>query len=126
MQKQRFDAQGEGVKTELAALHGAGLKAGSRFEFGGNWRRFLGRLDETRIKIARESIDSWLGTRTLEGRTFLDVGCGSGLFSLAARQLGARVVSFDFDPHSVACALWLRERYKVDEASWKIAHGSVL
>ena len=82
-----------------------------RFAFGENWQRFLSVLDEDRIAKAEESLRRMLGVSDLHGKTFLDIGCGSGLFSLAARRLGARVHSFDYDPQSVACALELRHRY---------------
>jgi 2-polyprenyl-3-methyl-5-hydroxy-6-metoxy-1,4-benzoquinol methylase len=62
----------------------------------------------------------------LAGCRFLDVGCGSGLFSLAARRLGARVHSFDFDPQSVACAEELSRRYFPDDDQWTIEPGSAL
>jgi 2-polyprenyl-6-hydroxyphenyl methylase/3-demethylubiquinone-9 3-methyltransferase len=62
----------------------------------------------------------------LSGRTFLDTGSGSGLFSLAARILGADVTSFDFDPMSVACTAELRRRYRPDDPQWRVAQGSVL
>ena len=67
-----------------------------------------------------------LGLDTLAGLTFLDIGCGSGLFSLAARRLGATVYSFDYDPQSVACSRQLKERYLPDDAHWHIEWGSVL
>jgi SAM-dependent methyltransferase len=67
-----------------------------------------------------------LGAGRLDGRRFLDLGCGSGLFSLAARRLGARVYSVDFDPHSVACASELRRRYFPDDEDWQIEEGSAL
>lgn len=44
-----------------------------------------------------------LDVSDLHGKTFLDVGSGSGSFSLAASDLGAKVVSFDFDTASVNC-----------------------
>ena len=62
----------------------------------------------------------------LRERTFLDIGCGSGLFSLAARRLGASVHSFDFDEQSVACARELKRRYFPDDPDWRIEAGSVL
>lgn len=74
------------------------VAAGRRFEFGRNWARFLGSLNAERIALARQSLQTMLDTNTLAGKTFLDVGSGSGLFSLVARQLGARVRSFDYDP----------------------------
>src|SRR5262249_43922399 len=63
----------------------------------------------------------------LAGRNFLDVGSGSGLFSLAAMSLGAaKVHSFDYDPHSVACARELRRRFFPDSSQWTVEQGSAL
>lgn len=100
--------------------------AGGRFQFGKNWNRFLSRVDDARIEAARASIAEKLRTSCLEGATFLDVGCGSGLFSLAARQLGARVFSFDYDPDSVFCAQELKRRFSPNDPEWSINQGSVL
>ncbi len=60
------------------------------------------------------------------GKKFLDVGSGSGLFSLAARRLGAQVHSFDYDPQSVACAKELKRRYFPGDGEWMIEEASVL
>ncbi len=57
---------------------------------------------------------------------FLDIGSGSGLFSLAARRLGARVHSLDYDPHSVACTRELRRRYFPEDPEWIVESGSAL
>src|SRR3954453_9935813 len=93
----------------LADEHQREVERGERFEFGDNWSRFLRVVDEERIAEAARSLEELLGAGTLRGASFLDVGCGSGLFSLAARRLGAsRVHSLDFDPQSVACARELR------------------
>jgi 2-polyprenyl-6-hydroxyphenyl methylase/3-demethylubiquinone-9 3-methyltransferase len=62
----------------------------------------------------------------LRGRTFLDAGCGSGLFSLSARNLGARVHSFDFDRDSVKTTKELRDRFRPDDDDWFVGEGSVL
>ena len=75
-----------------------------RFEFGANWRAFLSVVNDERIAEAQRSLADMLGSADLTGLTFLDIGCGSGLFSLAARRMGARVRSFDFDRLSVNCA----------------------
>jgi 2-polyprenyl-6-hydroxyphenyl methylase/3-demethylubiquinone-9 3-methyltransferase len=97
-----------------------------RFEFGKNWERFLKVLDETRIVEAEKSLKKMLETEDLKNRRFLDVGSGSGLFSLAARRLGAEVHSFDYDPLSVACTEELKRRYFPNDTRWTIGQGSVL
>jgi 2-polyprenyl-3-methyl-5-hydroxy-6-metoxy-1,4-benzoquinol methylase len=99
--------------------------AGDRFAFGSNWRAFIDLVDESRIGAAVDSLTGPLGTRDLTGRTFLDAGCGSGLFSLAAHRLGARVRSFDFDPESVAATAELRDRFAAD-SDWVITQGSII
>jgi 2-polyprenyl-6-hydroxyphenyl methylase/3-demethylubiquinone-9 3-methyltransferase len=98
----------------------------TRFAFGENWKRFLSELDEARIERAEESLSEMLGPDALKGKTFLDVGSGSGLFSLAARRLGAAVRSFDYDAESVDCARALKARCLPDDAGWSIERGSAL
>jgi 2-polyprenyl-3-methyl-5-hydroxy-6-metoxy-1,4-benzoquinol methylase len=101
--------------------------SGERFAFGKNWQRFQKYLTEEHIVEAEKSLCSMLGVDELRGKSFLDIGCGSGLFSLAAMRLGAESVhSFDFDPQSVACAQELKRRYYDNVPSWKIQQGSVL
>ncbi|MBU1229154.1 MAG: class I SAM-dependent methyltransferase [Proteobacteria bacterium] len=100
--------------------------AGQRFGFGANWREFLARLDQGRIRQAEDSVAALLGARDLGGLRLLDIGSGSGLFSLAARRLGAAVVSFDFDPDSVACTAGLRQAHFPGDAAWTALRGSVL
>jgi 2-polyprenyl-3-methyl-5-hydroxy-6-metoxy-1,4-benzoquinol methylase len=102
------------------------IAARERFAFGENWQRFLSSLDEDRIASAEASLRRMLEVQDLRGKTFLDLGCGSGLFSLAARRLGARVHCFDYDPQSVACALELRRRYFPLDPDWRIEEGSAL
>ncbi|HEU4597994.1 MAG TPA: class I SAM-dependent methyltransferase [Pyrinomonadaceae bacterium] len=106
--------------------HAIEVAQGERFEFGKNWSQFLALLNDERVARAEESLREMLEVETLEGRSFLDIGSGSGLFSLAARRLGARVHSFDFDPHSVACTSELRRRYFPQDESWRIEEGSAL
>jgi len=107
-------------------LHSTEIEKGERFRFGRNWQNFIATLDDSQIAIAKESLLNMLNLTTLEGKTFLDVGSGSGLFSLSARLLGARVVSFDFDPESVACTKILKEKYFDGDNDWTITEGSVL
>ena len=99
----------------------------TRFEFGKNWQRYLRHLSEERIQEAAKSLSTTLGLPDLREKTFLDIGSGSGLFSLAAMRLGAKKVhSFDYDPESVACAQELKGRYFSQSNNWTIDQGSVL
>ncbi len=106
--------------------HALEVQAGERFTFGDNWAQFLQVLDDDRIKMAEASLQHMLRVKILSGKTFLDAGSGSGLFSLAARRLGAKVHSFDFDPHSVACTAELKQRYFPEDSDWIVEEASVL
>lgn len=99
---------------------------GARFEFGKNWREFLQKLDRNRIDIAELSILNMLQTKSLKGKTFLDIGSGSGLSSLAAVNAGASVTSFDYDDSSVWCTNFLKAKYCSDNSLWQIKQGSIL
>jgi 2-polyprenyl-6-hydroxyphenyl methylase/3-demethylubiquinone-9 3-methyltransferase len=109
-----------------AGRSGANGTDPGRFAFGRNWAAFLSVLDDERIRQAERSLTDMLETDDLSGVRFLDVGSGSGLFSLAARRLGAGVRSFDYDPHSVACARALKARFYPNDPRWQIEQGSAL
>lgn len=97
-----------------------------RFEFGKNWQQFIKVLTPGRIGAAESSLKSMLNCDSLGDKTFLDIGSGSGLFSLAARRLGAQVHSFDYDLSSVECTRELRQSYFPDDSKWWVERGSVL
>lgn len=111
---------------EIAQKHSSEVAKGERFEFGKNWSRFLELLNEERILKAEQSLREMLEVENLEGKTFLDIGSGSGLFSLAARRLGAKVHSFDFDTNSFECTTELRRRFFENDENWKVEQGSAL
>jgi 2-polyprenyl-3-methyl-5-hydroxy-6-metoxy-1,4-benzoquinol methylase len=106
--------------------HALEVARGERFEFGKNWSNFLSVVTEERVAQAVASLQKLLGVESLAGKSFLDVGSGSGLFSLAAHRLGARVRSFDYDTSSVACTTEMRRRFASAGADWTIERGSVL
>ena len=96
------------------------------FDFGDNWRAYLACLDAGHIARAREALAGLLGVESLEGKTFLDIGCGSGIASLAAALLGAEVRSFDLNPKCVECARSLKAKFGPPGATWSIEPGSAL
>src|SRR5689334_15603073 len=97
-----------------------------RFPFGENWLDFLGILSDEHIAEAEKGLHAFLGDIDLKDKKFLDIGSGSGLHSLAARKMGAGVVSFDYDIQSVACTQELKSRYFPNDPSWIIEQGSIL
>lgn len=114
------------MRSARARTATAEIVQGARFAFGENWSRFAQSVDDQRIARADESLQDMLESERLEGLSFLDAGSGSGLFSLAARRLGAQVTSFDYDPRSVACTEELKRRFFPGDSSWHIEQGSVL
>ena len=101
------------------------MKSPERFSFGENWLKYIEDFDERKFEEAKNSLCQLLGRETLEGKTFIDIGCGSGIFSLAAIDLNAsRVISTDLDPKSVQACRAVKQRRNVRH--WLIREGSIL
>jgi 2-polyprenyl-6-hydroxyphenyl methylase/3-demethylubiquinone-9 3-methyltransferase len=106
--------------------HGNEIESNQRFNFGENWTNFLTEYDQLKLDSAVKSLKSMFGIESFQGKTFLDIGSGSGLLSLAARTMGATVTSFDYDPQSVACTLKLKNLFFADDVQWNVLEGSIL
>jgi SAM-dependent methyltransferase len=105
------------------------MKEAEAYWFGKNWKQFLEEnYSDERLLEAEESLKSLLGNDGLVGKTFMDIGCGSGLFSLAAWRLGAsKVTSFDVDQDSIECCRHLASQIgRKDNREWNIVQGSIL
>jgi SAM-dependent methyltransferase len=98
-----------------------------RFGFGKNWAEFIEK--NLSDKIVQDSIDHMKGfmrRADLSGMRILDIGCGSGIHSLAMKRLGAsEVVAFDYDINSVNTSKKVREWSGLRDG-WHIEQGSVL
>lgn len=96
------------------------------FSFGENWLNYLTVLNEKRFQAARQSLVDLLGLADLTNHTFLDIGCGSGLFSGAAVVLNAQTVtSVDVDLQSVTACRQLKAQLG-EPPQWSVLHGSIL
>jgi 2-polyprenyl-6-hydroxyphenyl methylase/3-demethylubiquinone-9 3-methyltransferase len=95
-----------------------------KFSFGENWKSFISDMDENSVQSAMDNISKWL--ESIDGKTVLDIGCGSGLQSFAFLRLGASlIISFDLDRLSVEAtqALWEKVGHP---STWNIYQGSIL
>jgi 2-polyprenyl-6-hydroxyphenyl methylase/3-demethylubiquinone-9 3-methyltransferase len=80
-------------------------KLDSHFAFGENWASYSKLIGEPQIEHAKEGLLKLISAEDFKGRSFLDIGCGSGLHTLAASRLGvSRIVGVDIDPNSTATA----------------------
>ena len=98
--------------------------AETHFEFGKNWARYSQTITDDDIGIAESRLSSFLGTDDLRGKTFLDIGCGSGIHALSALRLGAKSVrAVDIDQDAVATAKavissrWSEPNFTVEPAN---------
>ncbi len=98
-----------------------------RFAFGQNWKNFIDKeYAADRVQTSQIHLLDFLGRENLDGLTFLDIGCGSGLHSLAAVQAGAAAVhGFDYDILSVKATNSVRARVG-SPSHWFAEQGSVL
>jgi SAM-dependent methyltransferase len=98
-----------------------------RYGFGLNWADYVKKhFSDERVEISLQHLLGFLKLASLEGKSFLDIGCGSGLHSLAAWRSGAsQVTSFDFDEHAVATTRRLHE-LSGSPSNWTIRQGSIL
>lgn len=101
------------------------------FSFGKNWKNYVSKaVDEKSIEISKKSLLEYLPESEFRGKTFIDIGCGSGVFSLAAMLIGCKkVISFDLDVFSMEATKLLRERFYgiiPKGAKWETFQGSIV
>ena len=83
------------------------------FNFGRNWKSFSDRaMDDHRFEMASNSLKELIGREKIKGSTFLDIGCGSGIFAIAASLIGAqKVIGIDISKESVEASIDNKERF---------------
>lgn len=96
----------------------------TRFGFGENWSEYSAHIEDQHIQNAVSGMSELLSAGDIKGKTFLDIGSGSGLHSLAALKKGAKfVTAIDLDPQSVETTravlnrFWSEDNYQTEQAS---------
>jgi Ribosomal protein L11 methylase len=99
----------------------------ARFEFGKNWLDFIEKnYSQDKVETSKKHMLKFMGRDNLDGLTFLDIGCGSGLHSIAALKAGASSAhGFDYDRNSVTATRYVQKQAG-NPVSWTVEQGSVL
>ncbi|MBS0373476.1 MAG: class I SAM-dependent methyltransferase [Proteobacteria bacterium] len=101
------------------------LEQRSHFAFGENWASYARGIAADEVEKATEGLSRLIGGR-IDGKTFLDIGSGSGLHSVAALRLGARRVrALDIDPNSVETTRAVLQRFAPPGSEWSVEQKSV-
>jgi 2-polyprenyl-6-hydroxyphenyl methylase/3-demethylubiquinone-9 3-methyltransferase len=88
-----------------------------RFGFGENWSNYSRSIGEPELHNAIASLRRMLPDEfDPQGKSLIDIGCGSGLHSVAAARLGfSPIVCTDYDEKSVATTIVSARRFGVEE-----------
>ncbi|NQV88718.1 MAG: glycosyltransferase [Parcubacteria group bacterium] len=100
----------------------------NKFSYGKNWANYSKKkLDKNSLQIAEDSLMDFLPKEEYQGATFIDIGSGSGIFSLAALKHGAKeIFSVDVDESSLSTTKATKEKFAPDAENWNINFGDIL
>ena len=87
----------------------------SHFQFGANWLDYSESVTQSHLDHAITNLKRLFACERMDGARFLDVGCGSGIHTVAAAKLGAQVLSVDLDPMCIESTRNLCALFKVDD-----------
>ncbi len=96
-----------------------------RFGFGRNWKSYSKLITKERLSKAELHLKDRFQVEGFEGK-FLDIGCGSGVFSVSALNLGAEVKGFDYDINSVETSKKVLRQFSQGNTNWEIQQGDIL
>lgn len=112
------------------------MQSPKMFWFGRNWKNYVKNvvdekvLSEAMLSLVKYVPDGMNERNFYFGKVFIDVGCGSGLFSLSALKLGCKeVISFDIQDESLEAVNLLKAKFNYllpPNYSWSVFKGDIL
>ncbi len=107
------------------------MKTKITFSFGKNWKNYVRSVVNDKVlEETKNSLLKYLPPQEYIGKTFIDIGCGSGLFSLASLILGCKkTISIDIDEYSIESTLLTKQKFSnllPNDIEWQISKGDVL
>jgi 2-polyprenyl-6-hydroxyphenyl methylase/3-demethylubiquinone-9 3-methyltransferase len=97
----------------------------SHFAFGKNWASYSALISKAHVDAAKIGLIKLIPQDELKGRSFLDIGCGAGVPSLAAAELGvSRIMAVDIDPDCVATARTILSQ-QCRDVPWQVEQVSI-
>lgn len=97
----------------------------THFAFGKNWASYACLIGDKEIAEARKGLLKLVPEDALRGRSFIDIGCGSGLHALAAASCGVRrIMAVDIDSDSVATTRQVLQQHAVS-VPWEVQEISL-
>ena len=112
-------------RQSLRDGHSEEVAAGERFRFGANWSRFLSSVDEEGSAQPKNRSARCSAISSLVGKTFLDVGSGSGFLVSRRGDLGAKVVHSTMTPNRLIAPRAEAPLF-CKRSGWRVESGSVL
>lgn len=99
----------------------------THFAFGENWASYAEGIGAEQVAWSERCMQALAGPEGVRGGSVVDVGCGSGLHSLAALRLGAAsVLALDRDPQSVATTRAVLARLAPQGARYDVREADIL
>jgi len=83
------------------------------FNFGKNWQAYSAHsLNNQKFNEALNSLKELIGEDKIKNSKFLDIGCGSGVFAIAASKIGAKeTVGIDISKESISALLQNQKKF---------------
>ena len=97
----------------------------SHFEFGSNWNDFSSLVTKSNLNNAKLSFKKLGLHKLIKNKSFLDIGCGSGLNLITSLEFGVKkVCGIDIDPDCIKTSKKLLSKFS-NKKNWDVYNLSI-